>query len=296
MTARRETTGPAAKLVLRPDRLAMAADGEDAVVCVAEVQDAQGRVLPITGNSVTFKVEGPGEVIGTGNGDPTNHEPDSGSTRKAFAGLCMAIVQSAKTAGSITVEASSPGLASATAMIESRAVQPRPHVPVWEREVPAGPGATGLRRPASPIAAAQAGNPMALAGAAADMVITFRQDGSMLTGQVESSGGGGSTGGPIEDGKVNGAGISFRTGNTTYTGKITGGRIELQRSAPAFRRPGAGSPPPSAGAGPRPAIGPQPSGTDPSFGAGFGGRGGQIAPPLTLRRAPEPDEPRSAIG
>ncbi|HPT26756.1 MAG TPA: hypothetical protein PLZ95_10085, partial [Bryobacteraceae bacterium] len=153
-----------------------------------------------------------------------------------------------------------------------------------------GSGATGLWRPATPIAAAQAGNPMALAGAAADMVFTFRQEGNVLTGQVESSGGGGfggggSTGGPIEDGKVNGDDISFRTGSTTYSGKITGDRIELQRSAPAFRRPGAVSPPQSAGAGPRPAIGPPPSGTDPSFGAGFGGRGGQTPSPLTLRRA-----------
>ena len=37
---------------------------------------------------------GPAAVIGTGNGDPTNHEPDPGSSRKAFAGLCMAIIQS----------------------------------------------------------------------------------------------------------------------------------------------------------------------------------------------------------
>ena len=101
MTAKRETTGPAAKLVLRPDRHEISADGEDVAICALEVQDAQGRVLPITDNDVTFKVSGPGEVIGTGNGDPTNHEPDPGSTRKAFAGLCMAIVQSTKTAGSI---------------------------------------------------------------------------------------------------------------------------------------------------------------------------------------------------
>jgi beta-galactosidase len=37
-----------------------------------EVQDAQGRVLPITDNEVTFRVSGQGKLIGTGNGDPTN--------------------------------------------------------------------------------------------------------------------------------------------------------------------------------------------------------------------------------
>jgi beta-galactosidase len=88
----------AAKLVLRPDRQEISADGEDAAICTVEVQDARGRVLPITDNQ-DFQGDGPGEVIGTGNGDPTNHEPDGGPARKAFAGLCMAIVQSSKTRG-----------------------------------------------------------------------------------------------------------------------------------------------------------------------------------------------------
>ena len=80
----------------------------------------QGRVLPITDNDVTFRVTGPGAVIGTGNGDPTNHQPDPGSQRKAFAGLCMAIVQSSKTAGSLKVEATSPGLTAATVTSPAR--------------------------------------------------------------------------------------------------------------------------------------------------------------------------------
>ena len=121
MTAKRETTGAPAKLVLRPDRQEIAADGEDVAICAVEVQDAQGRVVPITSNEVSFNVSGPGNVIGTGNGDPTNQESDIGSTRKAFSGLCMAIVQSTKSAGSIRVEATSPGLTGATATITTKA-------------------------------------------------------------------------------------------------------------------------------------------------------------------------------
>ncbi len=62
-----------------------------------EVQDAQGRIVPITDNLVTFKVSGAGKLIGVGNGDPTDQEPDKGTSRKAFSGYCMAIVQSSKT-------------------------------------------------------------------------------------------------------------------------------------------------------------------------------------------------------
>jgi beta-galactosidase len=291
MTARRETTGSAAKVVLRVDRQEISADGEDVAVVTAEVQDAQGRIVPITENEISFKVTGPGEVIATGNGDPTNHEPDPGSTRKAFAGLCMAMVQSAKSgAGSIRVEATSPGLTAATSTIAAKAVRLRPQVAVWEREVPKGPGITGLWRPTVAVADAQTGNPMALAGGGTDTVYTFRQDGNTLTGSVESSGGGGAAGGTIEDGKVDGSNISFRTGTTTFTGTVNGERIELRRSAPAGRggRGGsAGAQAAPAAAEPRPAIGPAPQGSDPSFGAGGGGggRGGAQAPaPTILRR------------
>jgi beta-galactosidase len=305
MTVKRETTGAPARIVLKVDRPALSADGEDVAFVTAEVQDAQGRIVPITDNQIAFKITGPAAVIGSGNGDPTNHEPDPGPNRKAFSGLCMAIVQSGKSAGSVRVEATSPGLTAGSAAITTRAVKLRPQVAVWEREVPKGTGITGLWRPTVAAVEAQTGNPMALAGGNVDTVYTFRQNGNTLTGAVESAGGGGgfggggSAGGPIEDGKVEGSDISFRTGTTTYTGKINGDRIEISRSAPAGGRgggrgpapgaPAAGAPAAPAAAGPRPVIGPPPVGTDQSFGAGGAGggrgRGGAQAPaPTFLRR------------
>ena len=185
------------------------------------------------------------------------------------------------------------GAASSTATINSKAVKLRPQVAVWEREVPTGTGITGLWRPASNLAAAATNNPMALAGGNVDMIFTLRQNGKALTGTLESAAGGGfgggGAGGPIQDGKVDGSNVSFRVGMTTYTGTVNEDRIELQRSG-GFGgrggRGGAGMPGAPAGeAGPRPVIGPPPDGTDPSFGAGFGGggRGGGQAP-LVLRR------------
>jgi beta-galactosidase len=283
MTAKRETTGPAARLVARTDREEIGADGQDVAVCVVEVQDAQGRVLPVTDQQVSFTVSGPGRVIGVGNGDPTSHESDGGATRKAFSGCCMAIVQSEMAAGSLAIEASSPGLTAARATIACRAVRVRPQVAAWERSVPAGAGVTGLWRPKAAVAAAT-DNPMALASGGVDMVFTLRQDGTSLTGSLEAAGGGGfgggTTGGPIEDGEIDGAAMSFRVGTTTYTGTVKGEQIELQRSAPP-RRGGAGAPATPADTGSRPAVGPPPPGSDPSFGAG---RGGQAPAPLVLHR------------
>ena len=123
---RRETTGAPAKIVLAPDRVKIAGDGEDLSVVVAQIVDAAGRLVPIADNEVAFAVTGPARIIGVGNGDPSSHEPDRASKRRAFSGLCMALVQSKKTPGVISVDATADGLASATTTITAAETTPRP--------------------------------------------------------------------------------------------------------------------------------------------------------------------------
>jgi len=297
MTAKRETTGPAAKLVLTSDRHEVSADGEDVAMFAVEVQDAQGRTMPVADNEVSFRITGQGRLIGVGNGDPTCHESDKGSSRKAFSGLCMAVVQSSKTAGNITVDATSPGLSPASATISSRTVKLRPQAAVWEREVPTGTGITGLWRPEPVVAAAGRGGG-GFGGGAAGGVYTLRQNGNVLTGTVEGAGVGGRGGGggetpvTIEDGKVDGANISFTAASVAYTGTVKGDTIELQRTGGAAFGGRGGRGAPAEAPGPRPAIGPPPDGSDPSSGAfvnagrgGAGGRGAQTPAPMVLRRA-----------
>jgi len=126
LTDRRETTGAAARVVLVADRDAVAADGEDAVVVEAHVVDASGRLVPVADDEISFQVTGPGRIIGVGNGDPSSHEADKGTVRRAFNGLCMAIVQATKDAGSVRVEAAAPGLAAGAAVVTCRPATPRP--------------------------------------------------------------------------------------------------------------------------------------------------------------------------
>ena len=267
MTAKRETTGPAAKLVMKTDRHEVSSDGEDVAMFAIEVQDAQGRIVPVTDNEVAFKVSGEGRLVGVGNGDPTDQGSDKGTSRKAFSGLCMAIVQSTKSAGDITVEATSPGLAPAQVTITAKGAELRPQVPVWKREVPKGEGVTGLWRPAPEAAGSNELVAMLVGNGA--MVFTLRQSGSTLTGTVESGSGGffGSSDKPtpITDGKVEGSQISFTAGSSTYSGTMDGGRLELQRKLRLpwhFNQPAEPT-------GPQPAIGPPPDGTDPSFNRSF---------------------------
>jgi len=86
------------------------ADGQDTALVAVAIIDNKGNVVPTASNLVSFTVSGPGKLIGLGNGDPSNHQPDKGTQRYAFKGLVRAVVQAAQTPGQIIVEATSPGL------------------------------------------------------------------------------------------------------------------------------------------------------------------------------------------
>ncbi|WP_018755716.1 beta-galactosidase GalA [Paenibacillus terrigena] len=128
----RETTGAPSALQLIPDRSGIDADGEDVSNIRVQIVDDLGRVVPIADNEVVFTVTGPGVLIGVGNGNPSSHESDKYIEsdavwkRKAFNGLCMAIVQSTKQTGELCLTAESSGLAAAKVIIQTKACIVRP--------------------------------------------------------------------------------------------------------------------------------------------------------------------------
>ena len=113
------TTGPPAAVALKADRSSISADHRDVVHVTVEIQDEQGRAVPVAMNEIVFTVEGEGRLIGVDNGDPMSHEDFKTNRRRAFNGLCMAIVQSTASAGAIRIGATSPGLASASVTVHT---------------------------------------------------------------------------------------------------------------------------------------------------------------------------------
>ena len=107
-----ETTSAPSQIALNSDCNTLKADGCDVAVIRVAIKDDKGRVMPIASNLVKFSIEGPGKIIGTGNGDPSSHEPDKATQRKAFNGFCLVLVQTDRTAGEIRVTASSETLVS----------------------------------------------------------------------------------------------------------------------------------------------------------------------------------------
>ncbi len=123
-----ETTGKPARIVMSPDRASIKSDGEDVSVINVKIVDSRGRTVPTAENLVKFELDGPGKIIGVGNGNPSCQEPDKARERSAFGGLCMAIMQTTKSAGDIHLKALSDGLESATVMLHAETTTPRPTV------------------------------------------------------------------------------------------------------------------------------------------------------------------------
>jgi beta-galactosidase len=105
------TAGTASQLILSTDRNSIAADGNALAFVTLAVADATGRIVPRAMNAVTFEITGPGEIVATDNGDPTDMTPFPSAMRKAFNGLALAIVRARRRQrGRITIVARSEGL------------------------------------------------------------------------------------------------------------------------------------------------------------------------------------------
>jgi len=115
------TAGTPARIVLSPDRSAIAADGSDLSFITVRVEDTNGVLCPDATNQVHFAVTGPGRIAGVDNGNSASLEPFQADHRAAFHGMALVIVRSVKgESGSVTVTASSEGLSPATAAITTK--------------------------------------------------------------------------------------------------------------------------------------------------------------------------------
>jgi beta-galactosidase len=116
-----KTTGEPAKLEASADRAIIDADGKDLSFITIRVTDGNGLAVPDANNLVSFSIEGPGEIVATDNGDPSDLVFFGSQERAAFSGLALAIVRTINgQKGNIRVMAKSEGLESTVVEIESR--------------------------------------------------------------------------------------------------------------------------------------------------------------------------------
>ncbi len=115
-----KTADAPAKIVLETDRNEINADGTDLSFVTVKVVDSNGILVPRADNLINFEIHGVGKIVGVDNGLQTSHEPFQANYRKAYNGLCLAVVQASETSGRITLKASSDGLAGSEIVINTK--------------------------------------------------------------------------------------------------------------------------------------------------------------------------------
>jgi len=118
------TADKPAAIRLTPDRKELSADGEDLCYILVEALDEKGVLCPLADNLIRFRIDGPAEIAGIGNGNPLSLEPFQADNHKLFNGKAMLILRAARQdcrgqGGQISVTAESDGLASASVTIQS---------------------------------------------------------------------------------------------------------------------------------------------------------------------------------
>jgi len=112
------TSGTPVRIVVEQDYPknggAIVSSGQDVALIRAYLVNSQGFIVKNVNNLLTFTVtdSATGRIVGTGNGDPSDHTPDQGNLRRVWNGLARAVVGANKSskAGVITVRVTTPGL------------------------------------------------------------------------------------------------------------------------------------------------------------------------------------------
>lgn len=105
-----EPTGPAASIRAESDKKAIRSNGQDVAVVTIRVTDSKGRTVTDAATALDFSLQGPGRIIGAGNGDPC-FDYTAASVIPAFGGLAQVIIQSYGQTGSLTLTVTADGLA-----------------------------------------------------------------------------------------------------------------------------------------------------------------------------------------
>ncbi len=115
----RKSFSDAFRLIMKPDKTEMNADGRDLVFIEISAEDSDGNPVENTNNMVKISVRREGRLIGLDNGDSTDYDQFKGSCRKLFSGKMLAVIASKTECGEIEISAESPGLEPASVIINS---------------------------------------------------------------------------------------------------------------------------------------------------------------------------------
>lgn len=118
------TTGEAVAVQMEADRSTITADGKDLSFITVTLLDEEGRDVPTANHELTFSLDGPGKIVATDNGDPTDMVSFTSTVRSAFNGKALVIVQgNVGETGQLSVTGAAEGLEVANARLTTEAAE-----------------------------------------------------------------------------------------------------------------------------------------------------------------------------
>lgn len=114
-----KTAGEPYKIILKPDRKVLIADGNDLAFVTVSVVDKNGIVCPTATQQLKFKVKGKATYRAACNGDATSLQLFHLPTMKLFSGKLVVLVQSTTEPGDIELFVMGKGLSRGTVMLKS---------------------------------------------------------------------------------------------------------------------------------------------------------------------------------
>jgi hypothetical protein len=113
------TAGTAAKVLLKPSKTTLYADGEDASCIEVDIADASNNLVYSASDAVSFSCTGTGRSLGIASGDWTSTESFKATSRKAYHGKVLIVIQSTMDTGTINVTVNSGALTSASLTLKT---------------------------------------------------------------------------------------------------------------------------------------------------------------------------------
>ena len=112
------TAGKPAKILLSVDKYIIANNWDDVAFVTVTVVDENGVIVPDATDLITFQVSGAGILAAVDSADNNSHESYQGTTRRAFQGLCFAMLKANANKGKIKLTATAPNLKSSAIEIK----------------------------------------------------------------------------------------------------------------------------------------------------------------------------------
>ena len=113
------TAGAAAKIILTTDKMKLTASWDEVAFVRAAVVDENGVIVPRAKDLIRFSSTGPGVIAAVDSADNTSIEPFQASERRAYQGVCFAMIKASQAGNKIVITAEAAGLKAGSVAIET---------------------------------------------------------------------------------------------------------------------------------------------------------------------------------